>query len=318
MLPKEIIQKIKRIEIKTSRIVSDVFAGQYHSVFKGQGIEFDEVREYQFGDDIRSIDWNVTARTGIAHIKIFIEERELTVMIMVDVSSSCRFASVNILKSQLAAEISCALALSAIRNQDKVGLILFTDKIEKFIPPRKGRQHVLHIIREVLYFEPENHSTNIIQALEYLDKVTTRKTICFLISDFLPLKEAPSFIKLKPNQSDTYNFIALQKSLNIANKRHDMIAITLNDPREIDLPNCGIIALEDAESGKNYYIDSSNKRLRTQYKKYNLKRLATREQLFKSIGVDYIDISTDASYIDALVKFFLKRRYRRQGAVKII
>ena len=301
MIPKELFQKIKRIEITTSRLVSDVFAGQYHSVFKGQGIEFDEVREYQPGDDVRTIDWNVTARTGKPHIKKFIEERELTVMVMVDVSLSCRFASVNMLKSQLAAEVAAILAFSAIRNNDRVGLILFTDKIEKFIPPRKGVGHVLRVIREVLYFEPEGNSTDIVNALEYLNKVTTRKTIAFVISDFFPAK-----ITSKSNESET-----LRRSLAIANRRHDVITITLNDPREMELPDCGLIALEDAETGNEVLIDSSNVTLRKQYAKNNIDRLCEREKLFRSIGVDYINISTDAPYTDALVKFFLKRRRRK-------
>lgn len=302
MIPKELFQKIKRIEITTSRLVSDVFAGQYHSVFKGQGIEFDEVREYQPGDDVRTIDWNVTARTGKPYIKKFIEERELTVMVMVDVSLSCRFASVNMLKSQLAAEVAAILAFSAIRNNDRVGLILFTDKIEKFIPPRKGVGHVLRVIREVLYFEPEGNSTDIINALEYLNKVTTRKTIAFLISDFFPAK-----ITSGSDESE-----ALKRSLAIANRRHDVITITLNDPREMELADCGLIALEDAETGDEVLVDSSNAALRRQYAQNNTNRFNEREKLFRSVGVDYINISTDAPYTDALVKFFLKRRRRKR------
>jgi len=301
MIPKELFQKIKRIEITTSRLVSDVFAGQYHSVFKGQGIEFDEVREYQPGDDVRTIDWNVTARTGKPHIKKSIEERELTVLTRVDVSLSCRFASVNMLKSQLAAEVAAILAFSAIRNNDRVGLIIFTDKIEKFIPPRKGAGHVLRVIREVLYFEPSGDSTDIINALEYLNKVTTRKIIVFLISDFFP-----ATITSQSNESE-----AFKKSLAIANKRHDVITITLNDPREMELPDCGLIALEDAETGNEVLIDSSNAHLRKQYAQNNIDRLSEREKLFRSIGVDFINISTDVPYTDALVKFFIKRRRRK-------
>lgn len=297
MIPKELFKKVRRIEITTSRLVSNVFAGQYHSVFKGQGIEFDEVREYQPGDDVRTIDWNVTARTGKPHIKKFVEERELTVMIMVDVSFSCRFASVNMLKSQLAAEVAAILAFSAIRNNDKVGLIIFTDKIEKFIPPRKGVSHVLRVIREVLYFEPDGQSTDVANALEYLNKVTTRKSIAFLISDFFSSGKSPDELK---------------KSLAIANKRHDVIAITLNDPREKELPDCGLIALEDAETGDEVLIDSSDINVRKEYKKNNLERLKVREQLFRSVGVDYIDIATDVPYTDAIVKFFLKRRKRKR------
>jgi len=301
MIPKEIFQKIRQIEITTRRLVTDVFAGQYHSVFKGRGIEFDEVREYQIGDDIRTIDWNVTARTGTVHVKKFVEERELTVMILVDVSPSHRFATTNELKSQLAAEISALLALSAIRNNDKVGLIMFTDRIEKFIPPRKGRGHVLRVIREVLYFKPEGRSTNIVQALDYLNKVTTRKTISFLVSDFLEEKQ---------EGQDALNH-QLKKTLAIANKRHDLIAITLNDPKESHLENCGLISFQDAETGEFVHIDSSDKNLRHAFMQNNEQRKKEREQLFRSTGIDFVDISTDESYSDALVKFFLKRRHQR-------
>ncbi len=314
MIPKELFKKVRRIEITTSRLVSDVFAGQYHSVFKGQGMEFDEVREYQPGDDVRTIDWNVTARTGKPHIKKFIEERELTVMILVDVSLSCRFASVNMLKSQLAAEVAAILAFSAIRNNDKVGLIIFTDKIEKFIPPRKGLRHVLHVIREVLYFEPKGQSTDITNALEYLNKVTPRKSITFLISDFFPsgtlLSVAGSDQKYRQTLNDAGE--KLKKSIAIANKRHDVIAITLNDPREMQLSDCGIITLEDAETGKIVVIDSSDAVLRRQYHQNNVERLNERERLFRSIGTDYINISTDTPYTDAMVKFFSKRRRRKR------
>jgi len=310
MIPKELFKKIKRIEITTSRLVSDVFAGQYHSVFKGQGIEFNEVKEYQPGDDVRTIDWNVTARTGKPHVKKFVEERELTVMIMVDVSLSCRFASINILKSQLAAEVAAILAFSAIRNNDKVGLIIFTDKIEKFVPPRKGVSHVLQVIREVLYFNPEGKSTDISGALEYLDKVTSRKTIAFLISDFFSSKMI-SDTRLGSDQSNSMED-ALKKSLAIANKRHDIIAITLNDPRELELPNCGLITLEDAETCKTVIIDSSDSGVRQQYSDDNQLRLNKREKIFRSVGIDYINISTDTSYTDAMVKFFIKRRRRKR------
>lgn len=298
MISKEILKKIKQIEISTSRLVTDVFAGQYHSVFKGQGIEFEEVREYQVGDDIRSIDWNVTARTGKPHIKKFIEERELTVMIMVDVSASAQFGSINELKSQLAAEISALLALSAIRNNDKVGLIIFTDNIELFIPPRKGKGHVLRLIREVLYFKPKGTSTNIQQALEFLSKVTTRKTISFLISDFFGHNLDV------PNVNYEDNF---RKTLSIAHQRHDLIAITLNDPHELELPDCGILVLEDAEKHDFIYMDSSSSKIRNNYRLNNLKRLEKREQLFKSLGIDYINISTESSYADEVVRFFRQR-----------
>ncbi len=314
MIPAEVMQKIRRIQIRTSHMVTDILAGEYHSVFKGQGMEFDEVREYQPGDDVRTIDWNVTARTGKPHIKKFVEERELTVMILVDVSLSCRFASVNMLKSQLAAEVAAVLSFSAIRNNDKVGLIIFTDKIEKFIPPRKGVSHVLHVIREVLYFEPQGSSTNIADALEYLNKVTTRKSIVFLISDFFPGATITDVAKNGEVYQKDLNGAreALKKSLAIANKRHDVIAVILNDPREIQLRDCGLITLEDAETGKTVLIDSSDTALRQQYYQNNMDRLKARERLFRSIGVDYIDISTDVPYTDAIVKFFLKRRSRKR------
>ena len=293
MIPKEIFQQIRRIEITTSRLVTDIFAGQYHSVFKGRGIEFEEVREYQAGDDIRTIDWNVTARTGRTYVKKFVEERELTVMILVDASRSNYFASVNKLKNQLAAEIAAVLALSAIRNNDRVGLIIFTDRIEKFIPARKGLKHVLRVIREVLYFKPEEHGTDLSLALEFLNKVMTKKTVSFIISDFLDKIE--------------------EKKLAVANKRHDLIAVVLNDPKETELPNCGLIYLEDAEKAQTVLVDTSNAGLRRQYREKNLERLQRRQQIFRSTGVDYIDISTDSSYADALVKFFSKRRHRNMS-----
>lgn len=299
MIPKDLFKKIRRIEISTQRLVTDVFAGQYHSVFKGQGIEFDEVREYQFGDEIRTIDWNVTARTGKPHVKKYIEERELTVMILVDVSLSCRFGTINHLKSQLAAEISALLALSAIRNNDKVGLIIFTDRIEKFIPPRKGRQHVLRVIREVLYFEPQGQSTNIVEALEYLNRVTTHKTITFLISDFF---SSQHFL----TQDEV-----LKKRLAIANRRHDLIAVVLNDPRELILEESGILLLEDAETKECFYLDTTNPVIRQRYLEDNQKRQEELKRLFRINGIDFINIMTNQSYADEFVKFFLKRRKRK-------
>ncbi|MCA9401383.1 MAG: DUF58 domain-containing protein, partial [Candidatus Omnitrophica bacterium] len=273
------------------------------SVFKGQGIEFDEVREYQIGDDIRTIDWNVTARTGKPHVKKYIEERELSVMILVDVSLSTQFGSVQHLKSQLAAEVSALLALSAIRNNDKVGLIIFSDRIEKFIPPRKGRQHVLRVIREILYFEPQGRSTDIIQALDYLNRVTARKSITFLISDFfLPIKNPDGL-------SESYS--RLKRKLSVANQRHDMIAVSLNDPSELNLPDCGMLTFKDAETGEQFLVDTSDKQFRLTYHSQNIERINQRARMFQSIGMDYIDIFTDESYSDAIVKFFLKRRKRR-------
>ncbi len=307
MIPKDLFEKVRRIEITTSRLVNDIFAGQYHSVFKGRGMEFDEVREYQMGDDIRTIDWNVTARTGIPHIKKFVEERELTVMILVDASRSCQFASVNRLKSKLAAEIAAVLAFSAIRNNDKIGLIIFTDQIETFIPARKGLRHVLRVIREVLYFNPKSKQTNLAIPLEYLNQVTTRKTVSFMISDFF-VSDQRGLPHSSAGQYKTLD--GLKRVMAIANKRHDLVAITLNDPKEMELPDCGLLDLEDAESGTVILVDTSNKEIRERYKQKALARYKARDLLFRSIGVDHIDISTDVPYADAMVKFFMQRRKR--------
>ncbi len=292
MIPKEVLKNIRRIQIKTSRMVMDVFAGQYQSVFKGQGMEFNEVREYQPGDEIRSIDWNVTARTGHPYIKKFVEERELTVMLILDMSASCFFGTAKQLKMQLAAEICSVLAFSAIKNSDKVGLLIFTDKVEKFIPARKGVRHVLRVIREALYFKPMGKTTDLNAALEYLNKVTTRKTVTFIISDFY--------------SSD------FKKMLSAANKRHDIIAITITDPRELELPNIGIIQLDDPETGKSFLADSSNLNLRKEYTDNAHKKLKDRENLFRMVGVDAIDLRTDTAYSKSLFKFFKTRQRRKR------
>lgn len=290
MVPKEILKKIRRIQITTSRMVTDVFAGQYQSVFKGKGMEFYEVREYLPGDEIRSIDWNVTARMGHPYVKKFVEERELTVMLLLDASMSCRFGSVKQLKNQLAAELCSVLAFSANQNNDKVGLIIFTDKIEKFIPPRKGLRHVLRVIREALYYEPEAKGTDISLALEYLNRVTRRKTITFIISDFFD-----------------ENFKNL---LSISNKRHDIVAVTITDPREVDLPDVGIIRLSDAETGEDFIVDTSDSNFRRQYRQNSLQRIKERQSLLRSINVDNIDVYTDRPYTMELIKFFRMREKR--------
>jgi len=290
MIPKEILKKIQRIQITTSRMVTDVFAGQYQSVFKGKGMEFYEVREYLPGDEIRSIDWNVTARMDRPYVKKFVEERELTVMLLLDASRSCRFGSVKQLKNQLAAEFCSVLAFSAIKNNDKVGLIIFTDKIEKFVPPRKGLRHVLRVVREALYYEPEGKGTDISLALEYLNRVMRRKAITFLISDFFDRE--------------------FKKVLSVSNKRHDIVAVTITDPREIDLPDVGIIKLNDAETDEDFLIDTSDSDFRRQYRKDALQRIKERERLLRSINVDNIDIYTDASYTKELIKFFRTRERR--------
>lgn len=290
MIPKEILKDIRRIQITTSRMVTDVFAGHYHSVFKGKGMEFDEVREYQPGDDIRSIDWNVTARTGQPFIKKFVEERELTIMLLLDMSGSSYFGTVNKLKEQLAAELCSLLAMSAIKNNDRVGLIAFTDRIEIFVPPRKGLSHVLRIIRDALYFDPEGKGTDIAGALEYLSKVTTRSTVTFVISDF---------------HAEDYS-----RPLSIANRRHDIVALSITDPREIDLPDAGIISLEDAETGKGFLIDTSSPSVRKKYHINALRMMDEREELFRSTKVDHIDIRTDVPYTRELYRFFRMRERR--------
>jgi uncharacterized protein (DUF58 family) len=290
MIPREILQSVRRIQITTSRMVTDVFAGHYHSVFKGQGMEFEEVREYQPGDDIRAIDWNVTARTGRPFIKKFMEERELTIMLLFDMSGSTYFGSVNKLKRQLAAELCSLLAMSAIKNNDKVGLIAFTDRIEKFVPPRKGLSHVLRIVREALYFEPEGKATDISGALEYLGRVTNRSTVTFIISDFYDKD--------------------YKKPLSIAGKRHDIVAISITDPREMDLPDVGIINLEDPETGRNFLLDTSSQAVRKDYSANSLKMLDERQQLFRSTNIDHIDLRTDVAYARELYKFFRMRERR--------
>jgi len=287
MIPKEVLKKIRHIQITTLRMVNNIFAGEYQSVFKGRGMEFDEVREYQPGDDVKSIDWNVTARMGHPYIKKFVEERELTVMLILDASMSCQFGSVKQLKSQLAAELCSVLASSAIQNNDRIGLIIFTDKVEKFIPPRKGSRHVLRIIREALYYHPEGKGTDIVLALEYLNRVTKRKTISFIISDFF----AHGF----------KNF------LSIANKRHDIIAVTITDPREIELPNVGILRLNDGESGEDFVVDTSEAGFRKRYREDSLRRIKERERLLRSVNVDNMDMRTDVPYTKELIKFFRMR-----------
>ncbi|MDD5771351.1 MAG: DUF58 domain-containing protein [Candidatus Omnitrophica bacterium] len=293
MIPKEVLKNIRRIQITTSRMVTDVFAGQYQSVFKGKGMEFDEVREYQPGDEIRSIDWNVTARTGSPYIKKFIEERELTVMLLLDMSPSSFFGTRDQLKMRLAAEICSVLALAAIKNNDKVGFIAFTDRIEKFIPARKGLRHVLRVISEALYSKPKGKKTDINAALEYLNKITTRKTVAFIISDFY----APDF----------------KKMLAVSNKRHDIVAITVNDPREMEFADAGIVSLEDLENGENFMVDTSDAGLRREYSRQAKERQGVRKALFNSVSVDVIDVRTDLPYTQSLFKFF-KTRERRMGA----
>lgn len=290
MLPKEVLRKVRRIEITTSKLVTDFLTGQYESVFKGRGIEFDEVREYQPGDEIRSIDWNVTARMGSPFVKKYVEERQLTVMILLDASSSSSFGTTKRFKKELAAEVSAVLAFAATKSNDRVGLIIFTDRIEKFIPPRKGLQHVLRVVREALYFSPKNKGTDIDAALRFLENVTTRRAVTFIISDFFSKD--------------------FKKALSIANKKHDVVAITITDPREAQLPNAGIVELVDAETGRPYMIDTASAKVRERYAKKSAQMHDERSKLFGSVGVDHIDISTDKPYLNEFIKFFRMRKRR--------
>lgn len=290
MIEKEVLKKIRRIQIRTSRAVTDVFAGQYKSVFKGKGMEFDEVREYVPGDDIRSIDWNVTARTGHPHIKKFVEEREQTVMLMVDLSRSMYFGTKALLKRQLAAELSSLLAFSAIRNSDRVGLILFSDVIECFVPPRKGLKHVLRIIRDILYHKPQGKGTDIAMALEHLTKVCKSKSVVFLISDFF---------------NDDY-----QKAMAIANKRHDLVAISINDDYEKEFERGSLINFEDAETGHQILIDTASKKVRDEFKLRQKKYFMKREKMFRSVNIDHVLIHNKDTYVNDLVRFFRMREKR--------
>ena len=290
MIPKEIIKKIRKIEIYTNKLVSDVLAGKYHSIFKGRGMEFSEVRHYQIGDDIRDIDWNVTARMNQAYVKQYTEERELTVMLMVDVSGSHSFGSTPQMKGDIAAEIGALIAFSAIRNNDRVGLLVFTDRVEKYLPPKKGRKHVLRVIREMLYFKPRHQKTDVTCALDYLNRILKRKAVVFLISDF---------------QTSGY-----ESALSVANKHHDMIAVTITDPREMELPDVGMIELEDGESGQILLVDTSNKRVRQEYHQVASFKKEQREKDFRSMSVDYIDVLTDQSYITPITTFFRQRAKR--------
>ncbi len=290
MLTKEILKQVRQIEIRTKGLVNQVFSGEYHSVFKGRGMEFSEVREYQFGDDIRNIDWNVTARFGHPFIKIFEEERELTVMLMVDLSGSLIFGTIEKTKQQVAAELSAILAFSALKNSDKVGLILFTDKIEKFVPPRKGRSHVLRIIREVLSFEPEGKTTNLKAALEYLNSTIKKRSIVFLLSDFMDS--------------------GYEKILRIIGKKHDLIGVVLNDKRESEIPKMGLIKLTDAETGEERWVDTSSIKVQNRLKEVRQNMIRQRKSLFISSRLDSIEVQTGDDYVKPLVQFFRLRERR--------
>ena len=287
MIPREILKKVKRIEIQTRGLVNDFFGGEYHSVFKGRGMTFSEVREYQPGDDIRLIDWNVTARSGNPFIKVFEEERELTVFLIVDISASGAFGSELHLKKNISAEIASVLGFSAIKNNDKVGLILFSNDVVKYVPPKKGKSHVLRVIRELLYTKSSGQGTSIKNALDFLMKVSKRRCVVFLLSDFL---------------DDKY-----WDSIRITNRKHDLIGINIYDPYEIVFPDIGMIKIEDPETGSMFWIDTSYDPDLKQMNNDNIKLLSDLENKSAKIGLDIVSISTAEDYVDPLMKFFKKR-----------
>ncbi len=285
----ELLKKVRKIEIKTRGLSRNIFAGEYHSAFKGRGMAFSEVREYQFGDDVRSIDWNVTARYNKPYIKIFEEERELTVMLMIDVSGSRDFGSYDKFKKNVITEISAILSFSAIQNNDKIGVIFFSDKIEKFIPPKKGKSHILRIIRELIDFEPDSHGTNITEAIRYMTNAIKKRCTSFIISDFIQ------------NEED------FEKALTIANNKHDVVALRIFDERETKLPPIGMIKLKDAESGEYIWVDSSSKNVRQTYESWWKECSNKLDYTFKRSGVDYVDINTNEDYVKSLMTLFKKR-----------
>jgi len=292
VIPEEILEKVRLIEIRSRNVVNDLFAGDYHSAFKGRGMEFAEVREYLRGDDVRTIDWNVTARTGSPYVKVFDEEREQTVMLLVDASASGAFGSVQQMKGEVGVEISALLAFAAIKNNDRVGLLIFTDQVEVFIPPKKGRKHVLRVIRELLYFQPQGKCTSITSALDYLDRVLHRRSVVFLISDFI---------------DEDY-----ERPLQLMRRRHDMVAVSIFDPRERVLPDVGFINLQDAETGEQFLVDSSRREVRAYFAQQQEKEDQQRRALFRRNGIDEVSIDITKSYVDPLVRLF-HERVRRRG-----
>ena len=284
----EIIKKVRKIEIKTRGLSSNIFAGQYHSAFKGRGMAFSEVREYQFGDDVRDIDWNVTARFHHPYVKVFEEERELTVMLLIDVSGSLDFGTQKQMKRDMVTEIAATIAFSAIQNNDKIGVVFFSDKIEKYIPPKKGRKHILYIIREMLDFHPESKRTDVKQAVEFLSSVQKRRTTAFILSDFYVRND-------------------FQQSLQIANRKHDVVAIQVYDQRARELPDVGLMKVVDAETGFEQYVDTSSKRLRDAYRKYWQSRQSQLLETFNKSNVDNVSIATNEDFVKALLMLFNQR-----------
>lgn len=289
----DLMRQVRLIELKTTKLVTGMFAGMYMSSFKGRGIEFDEIREYEPGDDVRAIDWNVTARTGRAFIKRFVEEREMTVMVLVDVSGSSDFGTQGKLKRELEAELCAALALSAVRNNDRVGLVLFTDQIERFLPPRKGRNHVMQMIRTLLTTEPQHRGTNLTVALDFVNNVVSGKALVFIVSDF---RTADDWVR----------------PLRVTARRHDVVAVQIEDPRETKLPAVGLLRLQDAETGREILVDLRNKRVREQFEKRAAEQKSAHAAQLRALGVDTITLRTDQRYADALQAFFRNRIRRKQ------
>ena len=284
----EILKKVRKIEIKARGLSSNVFAGQYHSAFKGRGMAFSEVREYQFGDDVRDIDWNVTARFHRPYVKVFEEERELTVMLLIDVSGSLDFGTQKQMKRDMVTEIAATIAFSAIQNNDKIGVVFFSDRIEKYIPPKKGRKHILYIIREMLNFQPESKRTDVKQAVEFLSSVQKRRTTAFILSDFYVRDE-------------------FQQSLQICNRKHDVVAIQVYDQRARELPDVGLMKVVDAETGHEQYVDTGSKALRQAYHKYWNSRQSQLEETFNKSNVDHVSVATNEDFVKALMMLFKQR-----------
>ncbi len=298
----DMLKKVRQIEIRTNRQVSDALAGAYHSIFKGRGMDFEESREYQVGDEIRSIDWNVTARTGKAHVKRYTEERELTMMLMVDLSASGLFGSSLVSKRERMAEIASTLAFSAVRNGDKVGLALFTDSVELMIAPRKGRRHILRLIRDILFYEPKSAKTDIAACIDEANRVVKRRAIMVVVSDFLQGKNG-----MLPTDDNG----EVVRALSLANRRHDLICASVSDPREFELPNVGTLFLEDAESGECVQIDTSSAKVRKAYSDYNFIRKSQFEKQLAKVGIDLLEVDTTDDYIFKLKKFFETRKSKR-------
>jgi uncharacterized protein (DUF58 family) len=296
---KAIMSGMRQLEIRTRRMVNDSLAGSYHSVFKGRGMDFDEVREYSAGDEVRTIDWNVTARAGRPFVKKFTEERELTIFLLVDISASGNFGSGSMSKRDLAAELASVLAFSAIRNSDKVGLLLYTDQIERYLPPKKGRRHVLRVVRDILYHTPEAIGTDTVKALDVANRLLHRRAVVFLISDFETSKNAAAAR------------VELRRAMRRTNRRHDLIAVQVEDPRERELPDVGIVALEDAESGEVIEVDTASATVRRRFRELSLARGLQLVNDFRSEGIDTLQLRTDAPYMPALQRFFKTRERRR-------